>query len=340
MDLLSLAGALAGSSSGSSSGMGGMDPMALLGGSGNPLSGLAGQIFGGVLSMITGSLVVMVIALIIIIGAMWAITGFKWLYMGRKAGLDRDWMPFVPFAKAIYRLKIVDEAWWKMFFLEGWWFYGSILRWIIMAISANNWGTFANIIFGIYVLACIAYNMYWRYKQYLAFGIEPHMAIGILIPFSGGRRRSMDYQIAFTNNFSYNGKGHSMSQAARNLVNVPKAGKQGGGHNAANSSEPSISGLSGMYAGQDIPLAANEELLIGRDNNLCNLILDQNADKISRKHCSITFDPLRNAYMVTDYSSNGTYIDGGNRFVANMGTQVQRGTIIALGNRENRFRLN
>jgi pSer/pThr/pTyr-binding forkhead associated (FHA) protein len=44
--------------------------------------------------------------------------------------------------------------------------------------------------------------------------------------------------------------------------------------------------------------------------------------------------------MVTDYSTNGTFIDGGSRLVANVPTPIQRGTVIALGSRENRFRLN
>ncbi len=294
--------------------------------------------FGGFMSAI------FVIAIIVIIVAMWTKTAFKWLYIGRKAGLDKDWMPFVPFAKAIYRLKIVDESWWKMFFLEGWWFYGGILNLIINAISANQWATFSQIVYVLYVLCCIAYNIYWRYKYYNAFNVRPHMAIGILIPFSGGRRRSLDYLIAFTETINYTGVGtyQTIRGTANNIVDVPKGGHASGGGQIGqtpHSTEPAIMGLSGMYAGQKIPLAPNEELLIGRDNAMCNLILDQNADKISRKHCSIVFDAMRNVYMVTDYSSNGTYIDGGNRFVANMATQVQRGTVISLGNRENRFRL-
>lgn len=95
-----------------------------------------------------------------------------------------------------------------------------------------------------------------------------------------------------------------------------------------------------MYAGQTLPLAASDEMVIGRDNAFCNLIVDQNADKVSRKHCGIVFDPSRGVYMVTDYSTNGTFLDGGNRLVANMPTTLQKGSVIALGNRENRFKLN
>lgn len=292
---------------------------------------------------ITSSFVVFILIVIVILGAYWTLTGFKWLYIGRKAGLDKDWMPFVPFAKAIYRLKIVDEGWWKMFFLEGWWLYCGLLYWIVDAISSGKWTTFGTILASLYALCCIAYNVYWRYKYYTAFEIKPHMAIGILIPFTGGRRRGLDYRVAFTDHFEYTGHGTSrtVSGTARNVVSVPKSGQAApAGAPAAGGRGGSITGLSGMYAGQELPLAAGDEMIIGRDNAMCNLIVDQNADKLSRKHCGIVYDPGRAVYMVTDYSTNGTFIDGGNRLVANMPTQLQRGTVIALGNRENRFKLN
>ncbi len=308
----------------------------LLGGSSGAaaMPGILGTIVSLIQSLISSAALIIVLGLMFIV-AYWALTGFKWLYIGRKAGLDKDWMPFVPVTKALYRLKIVDEPWWMVFFLEGWWLYGSALYLIVMAISSNNWGTFALILLLIYYACCVAYNVYWRYKYYLAFNIKPHLAISILVPFTGGCRRAIDYLVAFTNNYQYGSTASATSipAGAKDFVNVPKAQKN------PTTQPGTISGLSGMYAGQEIPLAPNEDLLIGRDST-CNLIIDRNADKLSRKHCSISYNPSIGAYMVTDFSSNGTYIDGGNRLVANMATQMQRGTVIALGNRENRFRLN
>lgn len=66
---------------------------------------------------------VVIIAIIIIAAAFYVVTAFKWQFIGRKAGLQKDWMPFVPFARTVYRLSIVEEQWWKMFFLDGWWLY-------------------------------------------------------------------------------------------------------------------------------------------------------------------------------------------------------------------------
>lgn len=256
---------------------------------------------------------------------------FKWMQIGRKAGLDKDWMAFVPIARTIYRLKITNEEWWKMFFLGGeTMIYAGILNTLILAISSGNWGTLATILVCVYMLCVMAYGFYWRYKYCLAFNINSQLALAIwCFPLIV---TIVDYLNAFTNLFEYSGKGASktVGSTASNLVNVPKG----------NSSNGALAGLSGMYAGQEIPLAPGEELLLGRDNAYCNLIIDQNADKISRRHCSILFDATRGVYMVTDVSSNGTYVDGGSRLVANMATQLQRGTVICLGNRENRFRLN
>ncbi len=296
------------------------------------MPGGLGGIFGNITSMIALNSAGTILILLVVIAATWALVGFKWLYIGRKAGLDNNWMPFVPIAKALYRLKIVDEQWWKVFFLEDWWLYSFLLFRIIMAISANNWFSFATILVSIYLISCIAYNIYWRYKYYIAFAIQPHMAITILVPLSGMVRSYLDYQVAFTENFDYGGTATTttISSGAKNFVNVEKP---------SNNQSGTITGMSGMYAGQSIPLASNVELLIGRDSS-CNLIIDKNSSKLSRRHCGIVFDPARGVYMVTDYSSNGTYIDGGTRLATNVSTPLQRGSIIDLGNRENRFRLN
>lgn len=59
---------------------------------------------------------VVIIAIIIIATAFYVVTAFKWQFIGRKAGLQKDWMPFVPFARTVYRLSIVEEQWWENVF--------------------------------------------------------------------------------------------------------------------------------------------------------------------------------------------------------------------------------
>lgn len=55
----------------------------------------------------------------------------------------------------------------------------------------------------------------------------------------------------------------------------------------------------------------NKEIFIGRDSSVCDIqILD---NSISRKHCSIQYDNLNKKFIITDYSTNGTYLSDGTR---------------------------
>lgn len=312
---------------------------------------------GGIISFLY---VVGVILLIIMLVALYIVSSFKWRFIGRKAGLQKDWMPFVPFARTVYKLSVVDEAWWRMFFKDGFLLYAFLFITLINAITRGQGMTFAIVFCTLYGLCCLAYNVYYRYKFYMAHNIKPHLCLCVLIPSLSFVVEVWDYLIAFGRNYPFTGEGTSramldvmdipqMKDTRGNPVPVTQAMAPGRGAPWANDqaagaggkSVPySIAGLSGMYAGQSFPMAPNEELLIGRDSGMANVIITQNSDKVSRKHCGIRFDPALNCYTVTDYSSNGTFIDGGNRLVANLPTTIQRGTVINLGNRENRFKLN
>jgi len=327
--------------------------------------GVSNSPLGGILNSILGSVVflnvITVIMVIVMLAALYVITSFKWQFIGRKAGLQKDWMPFVPFARTVYKLSIIDEPWWRMFFKDGFALYASLLILIINAISNYRWLTFSIVLATLYGLCYVVYNVYFRYKFYTAHNIKPHFCMSLLVPLAWPILSAWDYMIAFGRNYPFTGEG--TTRALMDVVEIPQmkdsrgnpvavtqaavASNRGapwegdrGASPAAGGGSASITGMSGMYAGQTLPLASNDEMIIGRDNSMCNLIVDQNAEKVSRKHCGITFDPGRGIYMVTDYSSNGTFIDGGNRLVANMPTSLQRGSVIALGSRENRFKLN
>ena len=330
-DLMSLGDMLGGS--GSSSGGGGLfgggsSGGGLLGGLGGLLSGLLGG--GGSFIM-----VVAIIFLIALVGALYTFIGFTLRNIGRKAGLEKDWMAFVPFARSIYRLQIVGEAWWKMFFLEYSWLWYIIINWIFGLFNNSTMTTFGSVLSILFLLSMIAYNLYYRNKYYKAFGLKPELALGIVTP--GGVfffTWTVDCLIAYTGLIQY-GEATESKRIGEILHQQPKPNVQ-----RASAQDCGLTGLSGMYAGQTIPMASNDDLVIGRDSVLANVIIDQNADKISRKHCVVRFDSARSSYTVTDFSTNGTFIDGGSRLVANVPTTMQRGAVIALGSRENRFKLN
>ncbi len=101
------------------------------------------------------------------------------------------------------------------------------------------------------------------------------------------------------------------------------------------SAEGILRGLSGEYAGMQLPIRRGETVVIGRDGRVCNLVLTN--PKISRRHCSISYFPETNRYALTDFSSTGTFYGGGKRVQTNSTVEVMAGTEISLGDQQNTF---
>lgn len=101
--------------------------------------------------------------------------------------------------------------------------------------------------------------------------------------------------------------------------------------------EPGIEFMSGEFAGGVITLQPQDTVIVGRDNRVSHVIIV--ADKISRKHCQICYDDRKDQYLVTDYSLNGTYLEGRKRLEPNREVAVPRGSRISLGTEENMLKL-
>lgn len=100
------------------------------------------------------------------------------------------------------------------------------------------------------------------------------------------------------------------------------------------SSVTTITGTKGQYEGSVIEFDGT--LVIGRDPACGELIIDN--DNVSRKHCTITYTPKERTYIVTDYSTNGTFI-GRERIEKGKSKIVPKGTFIIIGQSGNNFRL-
>lgn len=96
-------------------------------------------------------------------------------------------------------------------------------------------------------------------------------------------------------------------------------------------------GINGIFKGASIPVNVSEELIIGRDPSQCHLIIE--SEQVSRKHCSVSFDKITGQYRVTDFSSNGTFINNERRVMKNQPQFVPRGSVISIGDSSNSFRL-
>jgi len=73
--------------------------------------------------------------------------------------------------------------------------------------------------------------------------------------------------------------------------------------------ESAVIVISGEYSGAKFNLEGGEELRIGRDPKKANLVLSSANTSISGLHCSIRYNAAVNSYIVTDFSTNGTFIN-------------------------------
>lgn len=94
----------------------------------------------------------------------------------------------------------------------------------------------------------------------------------------------------------------------------------------------------GVYKGANLPIASGQEIVIGRNSDISHLVL---TDKdISRKHVAIRYSYEDGGYYyVTDYSSQGTRINGSIKMTGGKVTKCPPGTILSLGSGVNVFRL-
>ncbi len=75
---------------------------------------------------------------------------------------------------------------------------------------------------------------------------------------------------------------------------------------------PVIKGVAGHFAGQTLELVDNQ-LVIGRDPRLAQLVYPREKEEISRKHLTIRFDESTHKFSLVDSSSNGTYLSSNQR---------------------------
>lgn len=98
-----------------------------------------------------------------------------------------------------------------------------------------------------------------------------------------------------------------------------------------------LTGLTGEYKTARIPIEHGSGLVIGRDSKEANLVIKK--QKISRRHCTISYNADAKEYIIVDYSSNGTYFMDGSRLCPLENVRVPKGTEIYIGTKENCFRL-
>lgn len=98
-----------------------------------------------------------------------------------------------------------------------------------------------------------------------------------------------------------------------------------------------ILGISGTAKNYRFEVKDGEEIIIGKNSAVANVIIEAKYDGVSKKHCGITYLATDDKYLVIDYNStNGTYIDV-KRMPTGMKRKVASGTEIVLGQTDNKF---
>ncbi len=99
-----------------------------------------------------------------------------------------------------------------------------------------------------------------------------------------------------------------------------------------------MTGVTGAYMNAQIPVPTQGEMYVGTDASVCSLVIDAAVREVSRKHIGISFNDVKSMYIVTDYSSNGTWAND-RRLPSGKPSELQPGTLIKLANDKTMFLL-
>lgn len=256
--------------------------------------------------------------------------GYALMCTGRKAKVEGDFMPFIPVARQLYQMKIAKCPWWYIFFF-GTTTITTVSVGLISFLLQRLTGKFVivSVLLVIYVIANMVFTFLYYQKFYEAFGFNPNTAWMNIIPTFGAVALVFSMLIAFSNSIRY-GKYVEPAQEASRGASSPVPTNRG-----------VIVGIAGAYKDASFDLVDGGELSFGRNPQESNIVFDQLATDVSRRHCVVRFDGRTNQYVVTDYSSNGTYLENGTRLENGQPKQLARGTVIYLGSsKKNGFRLN
>lgn len=95
--------------------------------------------------------------------------------------------------------------------------------------------------------------------------------------------------------------------------------------------------VNGPYTGKLYGLVPEQEVLIGRDGEACDIVV--NLPKVSRRHLKIIYHKKQGFYEITDLSTNGTYINGEIQLEKNVRYEVEPGETVELGSGVTTFKL-
>ena len=94
---------------------------------------------------------------------------------------------------------------------------------------------------------------------------------------------------------------------------------------------------SGSAKGSLFNVSSEKEFIIGKDSS-CQCVIASTYKSVSRKHCGLRYDNKNDRYFITDYSTNGTFVNG-KKLPQNSTVAIKKGVTVKLGDTENEFLL-
>lgn len=95
--------------------------------------------------------------------------------------------------------------------------------------------------------------------------------------------------------------------------------------------------IQGSYLGTQIYFCPEKEILVGRDGETADLIV--NLPLVSRNHCSIRYCLTEKQYEITDFSSNGTFVQDNRRLLPYEKYILPPGCELCFGDKGTVYRL-
>jgi len=101
--------------------------------------------------------------------------------------------------------------------------------------------------------------------------------------------------------------------------------------------KPVLRGVAGQYAGSAVGLESNPSTL-GRDPHSANLVFGPEAASVSKRHCTVRWEPHRGVFVLEDHgSTNGTFLASGERLAPNQPRDLRPGERFYIGDLRNQF---
>lgn len=189
---------------------------------------------------------------------------------------------------------------------------------------------FANSLFWLTFSAAFLLHTAWNFSASYLAGKLPDSLVTSLVKFEAGTvTQWVKYIVLII--LAWLLLFYIMKKSIRQMVSVDEMY-----HNAANSAEAVIQGVSGLLNGKTYMLTAGTPLIFGRRTEKCNVLFKNETKGISSIHCKIKW--YNGKVLIKDLGSTyGTWLNEGTRLEPNKYYELPDQGVFYLGSKENMF---